>query len=281
MPSVEAEPEPKIEAKPEPKIEAKPDPKPEAKPEAKTEPKIESKPEPKPEPKPQPRIDPKPVPKVDEPVLTAPRQAAPVPSALMMEAAPARKTRSAMLWVLPLLILLLAAAYVLLRHHGVQDFSAANAEEHVASPSVANKAETPAPRVAAATPTQPVPVAMPTDIKDWVQAWAAAMNTRDVQTQLAFYTTPLDRYFLAANVSKEQLIKDKQAEIDDRKGVWTFKAEDIDVQKQTATNAVVVLIKHITVEVPAAPVRQQRLKAQLKLKMVDGSWKIISERTIA
>jgi ketosteroid isomerase-like protein len=122
---------------------------------------------------------------------------------------------------------------------------------------------------------------MPKDINAWVQAWAAAISTHDVQQQLSFYATPLDRYFLAPNVSREQLLKDKQAEIDGRKGVWTLKAEDVVVQKETATNAVVVLIKHITAELPSSSVKEERIKAQLKLKLVDGSWKITSERTIA
>lgn len=121
---------------------------------------------------------------------------------------------------------------------------------------------------------------MPKDIKAWVQVWAAAISTRDVQHQLSFYATPLDRYFLTPDVSSEQLLKDKQAEIDDRKGVWTLKAEDVVVQKETATNAVVVLIKHVTEELPSSRVREERIKAQLKLKLVDGSWKITSERTI-
>lgn len=268
MPSIEAKPEPKLMARLEPK------------PEAKAEPKLEAKIESKPEPKPQPRVDPKPAPKIDEPVLAAPRQSAPVPSALTMEASPARKARAAMLWILPLLILLLPAAYVLLRHHAVQSLFAANTAEHVASAAVEHRAETPVPPVAAPTPPQPVPAAMPTDIKDWVQAWAAAMNTSDVQAQLAFYATPLDRYFLTPNVTRDQLLKDKQAEIDDRKGVWTFKAENVVVQQQTPSHAVVVLIKHITVKLPPSTIHEQRLKAQLKLKMVDGEWKIVSERTI-
>ena len=121
---------------------------------------------------------------------------------------------------------------------------------------------------------------MPTDIKAWVQAWAAAISTRDVQAQLAFYATPLDRYFLTPNVSREQLLKNKQAEIDDRKGLWTFKAEDLVVERQTPKTAVVYLNKHIIVKLPSSTIQEERIKAQLKLKMVDGEWKITSERTV-
>ncbi len=240
---------------------------------------IEAKPEPQPKAKPKTEPDPK----IEEPVLAAPRRSAPVPSAVTIEEAPVRKRRSAILLVLPLLILLLAAAvYFLQRPHSSQSLSAAKSEGHTASSSLENKAAAPAPArpTVAVTPPQPVPAAMPTDIKAWVQAWAAAMRTRDVQAQLAFYATPLDRYFLTPNVSREQLLKNKQAEVDDRKGLWTLKAEDLVVQRQTPKTAVVYLTKHIIVELPSSTIREERIKAQLKLKMVDGEWKITSERTI-
>jgi ketosteroid isomerase-like protein len=199
-----------------------------------------------------------------------------------MEEAPVKKRRSAILLVLPLLILLLAAAFYLLQHGGSQSLSAAKAEPHTASPSQDSKAIAPVPDppASAVAPVQSAPATMPTDIKDWVQAWAAAMSTPDVQAQIAFYAPTLDRYFLTPNVSREQLLKDKQAEIDGRKGVWTLKAENVVVQKQTPTNTVVYLDKHIVVKLPSSTIREERLKAQLKLKMVDGEWKIISERTI-
>lgn len=122
---------------------------------------------------------------------------------------------------------------------------------------------------------------MPRDIKAWVEAWAAAMRTHDVQSQLSFYATPVDRYFLSSDVSREQLLKDKQSEIKNRRGLWTFKAEKVFVQKETPTNAVVVLFKHIIVEFPSSTIQEERIKTQLKLKMVGEGWKITSERTIS
>jgi ketosteroid isomerase-like protein len=279
--AIETTPAP--EAEPVPEAKAEPEAKPEVKAEPKIEAKLESKPAPQPEPKPISQPEPKLVAKREEPVLTASRQSAPEATVEAVDEEPVRKKRSALLWVLPLLLLLLlAAAFYLLHHRGdVQGLFGGNAEGHAASISVEHPAATPAPVPTTASVATPAPAAMPTDVKEWVQAWAAAMRTRDAQAQLAFYATPLDRYFLTPNVSKEQLLKDKQAEIDDRKGVWTFKAEDVVVKSQTATSAVVYLVKHIIVELPSSTMREQRLKAQLKLKMVDGEWKIISERTIA
>ncbi|MDW5267620.1 MULTISPECIES: hypothetical protein [Acidobacteriaceae] len=250
--------------------------------ESKSEPQPESKIESQAESKPEPSPEPTPVPKNAEPTLTAPRRSTLAPPAAM-EAAPTKRRQSAILLVLPLLLLLLAAAiYFLQRPHSSQSLYTAKPEGHTASASVENQAAAPVPDppATAVAPPQPVPAAMPTDIKAWVQAWAAAIRTRDVQSQLSFYATPLDRYFLTPDVSREQLLNDKQVEIDNRKGLWTFKAEDVVVQKKTAASAVVTLIKHIIVELPSSVIQEQRIKAQLKLKLVDGSWKITSERTI-
>lgn len=234
--------------------------------------------------KPELKPAPKPAPGSSEPAFALPRRSASVPStaAVKAEAASVKRRRSAILLLLPLLVLLLAAAGYLWNRRSAQGLLAAGPASNSANRTVEHKAAAPALTLPASvsTPAQALSVATPKDIKAWVQTWAAAISTRDVQTQLGFYETPLNRYFLTPNVSREQLLKNKQAEIDGRKGVWTLRAEDVVVQKRTSTNAVVFLTKHITVELPSSTTREERIKAQLKLKMVDGAWKIISERTV-
>lgn len=245
---------------------------------------VELEPEQKPEPKLAPKPETQPTPKGSEPAFTVPLRSAAAPSVaeVKADASSAKRRRSAILLLLPLLVLLLAAAGYLQHRHSTSSQSPAVPASNTTSVAIVNKAAAPAPAppVAAATPAPPASAVTPTDIKAWVQAWAAAISTRDVQTQLGFYATPLDRYFLTPNVSREQLLKNKQAEIDDRKGAWTLRAEDIVVQRHTPTNAVVFLTKHITVKLSSSTIREERIKAQLKLKMVDGQWKITSERTV-
>jgi anti-sigma28 factor (negative regulator of flagellin synthesis) len=107
------------------------------------------------------------------------------------------------------------------------------------------------------------------------------MRTRDPEAQVSFYADPVNRYFLTPNVSKSALLREKQADIESRNGLWTFKAEKVEIQRQSESNAVVLLTKHITVKPPSSSsIREQRIKTQLKLKIVDGNWKIISERTL-
>lgn len=231
---------------------------------------------------PQPELHPKPELRKDEPVLIAADRSVPAPPSGKEEVAD-KKRRSAMLLLLPVLVvLLIAAGYFVQRRAASQSLSAAKPEVQATAPSAPVAKESPAPSALAesAQPAQPAPAEMPSDIKAWVELWAAAMGTSNIESQLSFYETPLNRYFLNAGVSKEQLLKDKQSEIDNRKGPLTFKAEKVVVEKQTPTNAVVTLIKHITVQLPSSTIEEQHIKTQLKLKLVDGGWKIISERTI-
>jgi ketosteroid isomerase-like protein len=212
------------------------------------------------------------------------RTAPPVslPSPIAREESVERGKRSA---ILPLalsgLLILCCGAYFLqhrslLANHLTVNQPKASLANPVPAPDTRSQQPSPP-----ADPVQTTPVdSSPKDVKAWVQDWAAAMSTPDVQAQLSFYTDPLDRYFLRSNVSKIELLRDKQAEIKDRTGVWVLKAEDVVIDQQTESKAVIRLIKHITVTSPTSSIQEQRIKTQLKLKLIDGNWKITSERTI-
>jgi ketosteroid isomerase-like protein len=131
---------------------------------------------------------------------------------------------------------------------------------------------------------QPVPAqapkAMSKDVRVWVEDWAAAMRTRDPQAMVPFYADPIDRYFLDSRVKRKQMLESKRLEMGDPSVVWTFEAEHVTIDRQTATNAVVLLTKHIIVKTPSSPMRDEYLKTQLKLRMTEDGWKIYSERTL-
>ena len=181
------------------------------------------------------------------------------------------------------LVLLAIAGYVSYQHRSaVENFFVPGSSEHVisapseASTTAAAKLPSPPP-----TATQPPEVQEPQDVKEWVKAWAAALRSRDAQAQTSFYANPVDRYLLKSGVGKEQLLRDKQAEIEKRQGSWTVDAENVVVASQTASDAVVRLTKHITQEAPPGIVREWHIRTQLKLKRINGKWKITAEQPLA
>ena len=208
---------------------------------------------------------------------------APVPPQpfLPMKASPAEHKRSVLLPLTLLAALILLCIGYLLQHRnpGGNLFSLKNVTQH-AAPDTDQLAATQSSSPPAQS-SQPPTTAGPEDIRAWVEDWAAAMRTSDAKAQVSFYADPLSRYFLTPNVSRSELLREKQSDIESRGGLWTFKAENVQIQRQSESNAVVLLTKHITVKPPSSSsIREQRIKTQLKLKIVDGNWKIISERTL-
>jgi hypothetical protein len=141
--------------------------------------------------------------------------------------------------------------------------------------------EPPKPEVAASVPaTQPAPNPDATDLKSLLDNWTAAMGTPDATVQASFYADVLDRYFLRSEVSNAVVLKDKQAAINARKNPWTLRVENLIIEQQTETTARVSLIQHYIAQPGQSTASEQRIKTQLKLKRIDGKWKIVSERIL-
>jgi hypothetical protein len=149
------------------------------------------------------------------------------------------------------------------------------------SPSVS---ETPATGTDTATTVQHaspvIAVVDPVDPKVWVESWAASMRSRDPVAQASFYADPVERYIDQKNVSNAALVEEKRADIGRRHGLWTFKLNYVVVESKTASEATMRLVKHYMVETEPSQVSELLVKTRLQLKVINGQWKIVSEREI-
>jgi hypothetical protein len=116
------------------------------------------------------------------------------------------------------------------------------------------------------------------DLKPWLQNWAASMRTRDANAQAAFYADTLDRYLNQRNVSREAVLRDREATNRMRKGLWTVKMEDIVIERQTESEAEVRLVKHFMDEQETSEILESFVPTRLTLKRLNGEWKITSEQ---
>jgi hypothetical protein len=202
-------------------------------------------------------------------------------------------SHSKLIWVISaILVLLLLAVGAFLprvRHQIVAWYSAATrSRQPVAATTVSSSASgaspAPATDVGTAVPVPPTPTALPVpnveDPKAWLENWGAAMRSRDPVAQASFYADPVERYIDQKNVSNAVLVTEKRADIGRRHDLWTFKVNDVVVESRTPTEATVRLVKHYSTGAEPTQVSELFVKTRLQLKVINGQWKIVSEREI-
>jgi hypothetical protein len=132
-----------------------------------------------------------------------------------------------------------------------------------------------------APPSQIVnPALQVADVRAWLENWAAAMRTRDAAAQAAFYSDTVSQYVGKYDVSKDAVLKDREATIHMRKGLWTVKMEKVAIEQQTKSEAKVQLVKHFIDEPVPSEIVESFVPTRLTLKRLDGMWKITSEQDL-
>jgi ketosteroid isomerase-like protein len=198
------------------------------------------------------------------------------------EAELARKSRQLKwgAWVAAVIVLVVApAAWLYLPSHSTSGASALVPQAPAAE---AAPNATPASDPAPAEPSQVVvkePGADP-DPGVMVTDWEAAMDSNDAAAQAAFYSNPVERYFLRRNLDRNQVLEDKQTAIGKRRGQWGVKMEQVQLTRQGATGARVHLVKHFTVQENGKTVSEWFVPSLLQLTRTNGRWQIISERDL-
>jgi hypothetical protein len=163
-------------------------------------------------------------------------------------------------------------------HSGSVDMQAVQPVPAAAESSASAPEKTVADSGLLATPTDSIH--NEADVGVWLQSWVAAMRTRDPAAQATFYADPVDRYFLKSNVSYADVLLDKETAIRNRKELWTMELQDIVIEQKPDSTARVRFVKHFISQTSEAQISEQFVRSQLKLKRIDGQWKITAEQTL-
>lgn len=128
--------------------------------------------------------------------------------------------------------------------------------------------------------TQNASIHSESDPKVWLESWADAMRGQDAGAQAAFYADPVEHYALKSNVSNADVWLDKKNAIQGRPSGWTVTLEDVVVEPRPDESMRVRLTKHISSQPGGGRVSDQFIHSQLKLRKIDGQWKITSEQNL-
>jgi hypothetical protein len=118
------------------------------------------------------------------------------------------------------------------------------------------------------------------DLTMWLQHWAVAEEGRDPVAQAAYYADPVTWYLQTPHVSHAFLLALKEDSIKKKDATTTLKVEDVKVVRQIKDGASIEAMRHFMVLSGDANVREDFVGARLKVKRIDGEWKITEERNV-
>jgi ketosteroid isomerase-like protein len=127
------------------------------------------------------------------------------------------------------------------------------------------------------TPSSPAP---PDDPRHWLEQWAAAQRTRDAKLQASFYADEVRPYLALEKASRDVVYQSKKNDLLNRKGLWTFKIEDVSIRRQSPNLALVLLKKHFMTQRGSVKVSEQRIFSFLTLNRTQDGWRITGERDL-
>jgi ketosteroid isomerase-like protein len=118
------------------------------------------------------------------------------------------------------------------------------------------------------------------DLRRWLEQWAASERTRDAKTQASFYADDVYPYLSINHATRDTVYQNKLDAIQNRKGLWTLKLEDISIQTETPYSASVLLKKLVMAQTDSVRVDEHRTSSFLTLKRSPNGWQITGERNL-
>jgi hypothetical protein len=118
------------------------------------------------------------------------------------------------------------------------------------------------------------------EVTSTISRWAAAASHNDVEAETSFYAPKLDRYFLQRNVSREYVRKDKRAYRDRGNVIKTFKVSDLNFERSSDQDAIVLLSKSWSVLGPSQTGDLHTGRSRLWLRRTPEGWRITGEQDL-
>jgi hypothetical protein len=109
---------------------------------------------------------------------------------------------------------------------------------------------------------------------------ANATQANDLATELGYYGDTVDRYFLARNVTREFIRKDKERFYRIGERFISYRIDNVSVDQSSPDEAVALLTKHWVVEYAGGNTHSDQTNSRLWLKQEQARWVITGEQDL-
>jgi uncharacterized RDD family membrane protein YckC len=110
--------------------------------------------------------------------------------------------------------------------------------------------------------------------------WAAAIEANDPSTAASYYGETVSRYFLARNVTRADVLQNKEASLEKGMRFVSFGLEQINFDQISSAAAIVSLVKSYQVINPDTSSTGATVHSRLWLENTDAGWKITGEQDL-
>ena len=118
------------------------------------------------------------------------------------------------------------------------------------------------------------------DIQQTLAGWAQATNDNDLDREMSFYGDRVDRYFLARNVTREFVGKDKERFYRIGERFISYQIDNVSIEQSSPDEAVALLTKHWVVEYAGGNTHSDQTNSRLWLKQEQARWVITGEQDL-
>jgi hypothetical protein len=110
--------------------------------------------------------------------------------------------------------------------------------------------------------------------------WASATEANDPPTAASFYAEAINRYFLARNVTRSDVLQDMEASQEKGRRFVSYQIEQMNFDNVSSSSANVSLIKSYEFTGPDTAPITRRVHSRLWLQNTDAGWKIVGEQDL-
>jgi uncharacterized RDD family membrane protein YckC len=130
------------------------------------------------------------------------------------------------------------------------------------------------------TNVDPQEIQLESQINEVLTRFASATEANDPSAAASFYGESVDRYFLSRNVTKSDVLRDK--EVSWAKGLrfTSYRIEQVNFDEVSSSSAKVSIIKSYEFTDPDKAPVAKKVHSRLWLQNTDAGWKIVGEQDL-